>query len=257
MYLTYYWITLLRQQIIQTRGEPPMLTIAILEDNPVHTKRLKSLLSSFLKQDYSLFEFQDSDSFLTFLKKKDTIFDIAFMDIELKGSTGMEAADQASLHYPRMQIIFISQYLKYVSPVYDTRHTYFIYKPELDTYLKPALDKALRAIDRGNKYVLDISWNREIFHIFQRDILYMERTLRTTNIYTTTGCYHTSKKLTELLPLLSDSFVICQRSFVVNLEHLSSYTDSHLILSNGRDIPVSRSHLSAVKEKLNELMLDP
>ncbi|MBM6752140.1 response regulator transcription factor [Mediterraneibacter glycyrrhizinilyticus] len=232
-----------------------MLTIAILEDNPVHSEQLKSLLCSVLEKEYSLFEFQDSAVFLELLKTEEMNFDIAFMDIELENSTGMDAADQASRLCPGLQIIFISQYLKYVSPVYETGHTYFIYKPELKLYLKPALEKALRALDREGKYVLDISWNRETFHIIQKDILYMERTLRTTNIYTSTSCYHTSKKLTELISLLDDSFVLCHRSFVVNLRYLSSYTASHLTLSNGKDIPVSRSHLSAVKEKLNELML--
>lgn len=153
-----------------------------------------------------------------------------------------------------MQIIYTSQYLDYVSPVYDTVHTYFIYKPELETYLQPAVEKALRTLKKIDERILTVSWNREDFHIREKDIIYMERTLRTTTIYTASSQFLTSKKLSDIITDLGENFVMCQRSFIVNLEYVSAYHTSQLFLSNGKTVPVSRSHFKEVRERVEQFL---
>ena len=175
-----------------------MIRIAILEDSPVDMELLKSLLPSAVKPEYSVREFFSAGEFLNTVRQGTAAFDIVFMDIELGDDSGIRTAGQVSSLCPGIQIIFISQYLKYVSPVYETRHTYFIHKSELKQYLAPAVEKAVNEIKHLRERILDISWNREDFHIFEKDIVYLERTLRTTNIYTRGGCFHTSEKLTSL-----------------------------------------------------------
>ena len=234
-----------------------MIRIAILEDNPVDMELLKSLLPSAVKPEYSVREFFSAGEFLNTVRQGTAAFDIVFMDIELGDDSGIRTAGQVSSLCPAIQIIFISQYLKYVSPVYETRHTYFIHKSELKQYLAPAVEKAVNEIKHLRERILDISWNREDFHIFEKDIVYLERTLRTTNIYTRGGCLHTSEKLTSLLSRLGESFVLCQRSFIVNLNFVSAFHSSHLLLSTGKDIPVSRSHLAEVRERLDKFLALP
>ena len=124
-----------------------MIRIAILEDNPVDMELLKSLLPSAVKPEYSVREFFSAGEFLNTVRQGTAAFDIVFMDIELGDDSGIRTAGQVSSLCPGIQIIFISQYLKYVSPVYETRHTYFIHKSELKQYLAPAVEKAVNEIN--------------------------------------------------------------------------------------------------------------
>ena len=82
----------------------------------------------------------------------------------------------------------------------------------------------------------------------------MERTLRTTTIYTASSQFLTSKKLSDIITDLSENFVMCQRSFIVNLEYVSAYHTSPLFLSNGKTVPVSRSHFKEVRERVGQFL---
>ena len=89
------------------------------------------------------------------------------------------------------------------------------------------------------------------FHILEKDIMYLERSLRTTIIYTPLNSYRCSEKFSALLPRLRDTFVQCQQSFVVNLDFVSSFKTSSLCLTNGKEIPISRRYRNSVMQKLN------
>ncbi len=62
-------------------------------------------------------------------------------------------------------------------------HIPFFYKPELKSWLKPAVTQALENIRQLSQQFLQTSWNKEVYTLLQQKILYMERTLRVTNIH--------------------------------------------------------------------------
>lgn len=228
-----------------------MLNIALLEDNPVHLTHLQNTLQTVLPEQANLSSFSDSETFLAEMRKNKEQFDLAIMDIELGENSGIQTAQTAEKINPHLQIIFISQYLDYISPVYEAPHLYFIYKPDLNQYLKPAIEKACTLIHELKTRILDISWNREPFHILEKNIIYMERSRRTTTIYTETNTYHTSEKLIELLPRLKSNFIRCHQSFIVNTDYVSAFHSSCLILSDGNKIPISKQYQKSVMEDLN------
>lgn len=228
-----------------------MLNIAIIEDNPVHMEHLQKLLPGVIEEPIAVSSFSSCSSFVKSLEIDPEPFNLAFMDIELGEESGIRAAEYAAKACPGLQIIYISQYLNYISPVYETKHLYFIYKPDLDKYLKQAVGKALAVIHAQKSQILHVSWNKEKFHILEKDIMYLERTLRTTLIYTPQNSYQCSEKFSALLPRLRDSFIQCQQSFIVNLHFVSSFRNSCLCLTNGKEIPVSRRCRASVMQELN------
>ena len=66
---------------------------------------------------------------------------IIFMDIVLKTRSGIEAA--AKIAPADTAIIFITAYLDKVVDIFEAPHTYFIYKPDLEVRLAPAVEKAM------------------------------------------------------------------------------------------------------------------
>ena len=142
------------------------------------------------------------------------------------------------------------------SPVYETAHTYFIYKPELELYLKPAVQKALQKIEEHSHLILTLSWNKKKTEILQKDICYMERLLRKTAVYTLHDTFYTAEKLSSILAQLSPSFTLCHRSYLINLEQLSAFLPGYLCLKDGRQIPVSRSYIQSVREQFLQIYRD-
>lgn len=233
-----------------------MIHIAICEDIETHANKMKELLTAVLPKNITLTHYTSSKKMLSDIQNSHIIYDLAIMDIELGDASGITLSSRLSEYCPDIQIIFVSQYLKYVSPVYETAHTYFIYKPELELYLKPAVQKALQKIEEHSHLILTLSWNKKKTEILQKDICYMERLLRKTAVYTLHDTFYTAEKLSSILAQLSPSFTLCHRSYLINLEQLSAFLPGYLCLKDGRQIPVSRSYIQSVREQFLQIYRD-
>lgn len=230
-----------------------MIEIVICEDNPIHTKKIQEQIESNIDEPFRIRSFSSAVDFRKGLLSPGLACDILFMDIELGAVSGITLAQEVNARHPGIQIIFISQYLEYVSDVYETDHIFFIHKSYADTYLPIALEKALNKIHTLNTISLRFHWHKENFEILQKDILYMERILRITEIHTNNQIYTTSEKLTELITRLDHSFIITHRSFLINLHSVVSFGKESAYLSSGMTIPISRSRYHEVKKRLTLL----
>ena len=131
-----------------------MISIAICEDEPIHLRMITELIDKNLSEEHKFSEFHSADEFQQYMKLGNQPFDILFMDIELDKESGITLAKEVHSLFPGIQIIFVSQYLDYVSSVYETEHAYFIYKENLAQYIALALDKALKRIHSEEKQYL-------------------------------------------------------------------------------------------------------
>lgn len=233
-----------------------MIQIAIIDDTSIHIKRLKKLIKSYMElhkiSQYKLFSFSNAKDFYENLERN-LKFHIIFMDIDLGQDSGISLASKLPSKLSQAQIIFVSQYLHYVSDVYEVNHCYFIYKDSLDKYLPIALDKAICQIQEDEILYFTFSWNRRSYKIRYQEILYMERIHRTTHIVTTSRIYCTSKTLDAIEKISNEYFLRCHKGFLVNKKHIMEIEKSYLVLDNQKDIPISRSKIHAVQEYLMNL----
>lgn len=234
-----------------------MISIAICEDNSVHTQRLHNMVEPLLNVPYTITAFSSGQKFCHSLEEGENSYDLVFMDIELEADsmTGIQLAQKINSISPHTQIIYTSQYLEYASPVYETKHVYFVHKAQMDQYLEKALDSALKNLEIIRGQYLYFKKRKRQFRIPQSDILYMERILRNTDIYTREEKHSTSDSLKTLMEQLSPSFVLCHRSFVVNLKAVSSFSREKITLFNGQTIPVGRTHYSQIQKSFAKVML--
>ena len=119
----------------------------------------------------------------------------------------------------------------------------------------------LTDIDLGSDNVNGISLAEKINYISPdtqvlcSDILYLERNLRQTTIYTRTGTYTTKERLTALTERMKPDFCLCHNSFAVNLHAVRTYSHKGIILSDNTEIPVSRSYYQQFKDAFAFMML--
>lgn len=234
-----------------------MLKIAICEDSEIFVEIIKKNIETILKVPYELHSYLSGKEFMTALPETRYPYDIVFLDISLGEDTvsGIELGQMINGANPRTQLIFISQYLEYASDVYSTKHTYFIYKNRLNEYLPAALDAALKNLQTNEEQFLTLKIRYSHIRIAVNDILYLERNLRETLIYTKAETYTVRDKLNILQQQLPDFFVCCHRSFLVNLHAVSRLQHAEITLTTGQQIPVSRAHYEDVKKAFSLLML--
>lgn len=234
-----------------------MLKIAICEDNEIFIEIIKTNLETILNVPYKLDSFFSGREFLKAISENACSYDLVFLDIELedKSISGIDLGQMINNRNPQTQLIFISQYLEYASDVYSTKHTYFIYKNRLNEYLPAALDAALKNLQTDKEPFLTVKIKQSHHRIPVNDILFLERNLRETFIYTKSETYTVRDKLNILQQQLPDFFVCCHRSFLVNLHAVSRLQHTEITLTTGQQIPVSRAHYEDVKKSFSLLML--
>ena len=226
------------------------MKLAICEDNPTHYEMINTLLQKSLQVSFEITHFTSGDEFLRTIEMEGCPYSIVLTDIDLgtERINGISLAEKINCISPDTQIIFISQYLQYATAVYETEHAYFIHKQQMEEYLPKAVKAACRKLEKLHTQYLYFSGNSRNYQVLCSDILYLERNLRQTTIYTKTGTYITKEKLTSLTDRLKPDFCLCHNSFAVNLHAVRTYSHKGILLSDNTEIPVSRSYYQQFKD---------
>ena len=231
-----------------------MISIALFEDNPVHQEIIKKLIHTSLTVPHFIYTFSSVREFFTpssTISNNSNNYEIIFMDIELGDDSGIALAQEINKSMPDAQIIYITQHLEYVSSVYESRHIYFINKQYMDTYIPRALEIALEKIQEQNNLYLEFNWSKEHYKIKQKDILYIERVLRTTEIHTAARTFYTSEKISIIHQRLNTSFVLSHRSYIINMNAITNLEKDCAILKGSIKVPISRSHYKDIKRSFH------
>lgn len=223
-----------------------MLNIIILDDLPEQITYIKSIVNK-TNREMNIQTYQEVD---TFLKDLDSFneYTIFILDIVLDKHSGIDLAKVINEYALNPIIIFVSAFLNKATEVYETEHCYFVYKAEIENRLPKAIDKACKVLQEI-KTTLVIHKKDGTIIVPIKDILYLERNKRTTIIQCSNEAITCSQKLDQLLPLLSDSFIQCHRSYIIHLHKVKKYTTTSFTMIDGTSISISRNFYQKTKER--------
>ena len=226
-----------------------MIYTAIVEDNKRDAERLLSFQERY-GQEHKLVQqcqwFSDAEKFL----KSDTRrFDIVFMDIELPGMSGMEAAEKMRQSNPDIILIFITNLAQYVMKGYQVDALDYVLKPIQYPAFDLKFQKALTLCGQTKKteYMV-ISANEGVFRMDAADVQYIEIYQHHIQYGTTKGIYNgygTLKKIEDMLP--QGYFFRCNNHTIAGLNHVQG------ILQNG-DVQVGNRTFEVARTKRKELV---
>lgn len=213
------------------------MKIAICDDELKDLQILKNLISEYdaTNKVLQIYEYSNADEFLN--DCNEIGFDIALLDIEMKGTNGYEAAKLLSIQDKHPLMIFVTNSLKYTLQGYGIVYRYLT-KPLSLRILSEALDSAIREVN-ANRYTFIVDDECHIVGI--NDIYYFEVYNHTTilhTINTTFSIRATLKEVISKLPL--GYFGMPHQSYVVNFSHVNTSSMKAVTLTNGAAIPVSR-----------------
>lgn len=226
-----------------------MLRIAICDDDRFFISHISKLTAAVMKEyKPELREFTGAQGLLSALAEGSFSPDIALIDIQMPDTDGISLAEELNRLAPECRIIYVSSYIDFATEVYDTQHSYYVLKTQLEERLPKALMKAYTDLNTPPSYVL-IKNGVSVTKLPLRSLYYIERSLHKTLLYTAEECYTTSQSPTEFLNSAKGvSFIHCHQSYWVNTAAIQSMGVYSFKLTNGEEVPISRSKKAESKE---------
>lgn len=228
--------------------------IAICDDCDRDTEYLSALVAEWEEASGhgTLVErFPSAEAFLFhYEERKD--FDILLLDVEMGEVNGIELAQRIRLEDSRVQIVFITGFPDFMAEGYEVAALHYLMKPVSREKLCAVLDRAASNLARPGKR-LQVNFDRETCFVPFDEILYIEAQRQFVRIHTEGGDYRMKTSLSEMEASLDEYFFKCQRSFLVNLNHVARIRNQCAVLKNGEEIPISRGMAEKIGKAIIQL----
>lgn len=175
---------------------------------------------------------------------------IMFLDIDMPERSGMDIARRVrELHLDTI-IIFVTNYPQFSLEGYEVRAFRYLLKQEMEQKLPAYFRDALSEISHGEKG-LSFSVNAESYYVPYSDIIYLGSDQRVIYLYTVkplrSGDHFYGKMEDLARELEPEGFLRIQKSYLVNMAHIRKLNYDRVILSNGKELSVSRKGYSQIK----------
>lgn len=230
------------------------LNITILEDNKQDYFILSEAINKWADSAGHVTHVTWINSYESFNRLLPTInSNIFFSDIELdcKNSfTGIDACRKLRDSGYSGIIIFLTAFREYVFEGYDVQAFNYLLKPINQECLNTCLNKFVSLYSSDFYYYHK---GNDVFKIPYYEIIYVEKKGHDAIINTANKMYVERTSLNDMLNHLPDFFIRSHKSYIVNINKISSLRLNELFLLNGKSIPVSRSFLPDIKKKLLEV----
>ncbi len=233
-----------------------MLLIAIVDDDPKDAEHLKECVETYCKTNNHAVMIHVFHDGLDLVRSTEN-HDIVFLDIQMKQLDGLETARFIRKIDKESILIFVTNMAQFAIKGYEVDALDFILKPVSMASIVYVLDKAMKRLDGSSaKAMFSLKTSDGTISLSANDITYVEVFDHNLVYHTTRGEYNVRGKLSDASQKLSpDRFVMCNRSFIVNLRHVSNVTSDYLMIGDTR-ISVSKSHRKELMKRFSSFLGD-
>ena len=222
-----------------------MAKIAVCDDD----SQIRDLMSSYLSS-YDSFIHVDFYSSGEELLDAEISYDILFLDIDMKGITGIDTARKLRAVDKRVKIIYITAYDDFRDYAFGVHAFGYLVKPfdknDILNILKEAQDYSLKE-QLGPK--IRFQAEQGILDLEISEIYYLEYVNRKVHLITQNGIFTLRGPISDFAAQLVEmGFSVPHKSFVVNLSHIRSLKGYDIFLDNGSIIPLSQKKSASFRE---------
>lgn len=217
------------------------MKVLIIDDNQVQSEELATLLDSFFKK-YSFKYEVTIHSDLAYLLENAFTYDLIFLDIEVNGKNGIDAAINLRRLNKDVKLIFVSNFHQYLEAGYKAHADRYFLKPlnKLEFYLE--MEDVLKSYFISDKFIFDRNVSYE--KIYVHDILYIEVLQRKTilHLLNKRPLSSTHTLLWWETELEDAYFTKIHKSYLVNIQNIDSYKNNEILLVNNKSLCISRTY---------------
>lgn len=225
------------------------MKIAICDDERIFTDIFREKLEMTAEKcgiECTVSAFLNGAEMISMLNR----FDAVFLDVDMPGLSGEETAEYIIGLEKTLPIIFVTNHDDFVFSSFRYRPFGFLRKRYIDSELEDIikrLDKYLTEIERCYTF----NSHNKLISVRLNDINYIEVYGHETLVHTANAVLTTSKALSAIEKELSEyGFIRTHKSYIVNTRYIFSVERNSIILSNGENLPVSRTKLTDVKQMM-------
>ncbi|MEL7649851.1 MAG: LytTR family DNA-binding domain-containing protein [Sedimentibacter sp.] len=232
------------------------LKIAVCDDEASTLDRISSLVESKFSEckcNYELSKFTNGKDLI--LSNCEVNYDIIFLDIDMPGTNGIEAAAAIKHGTPNTIIIFITGRDELVFESIKTQPFRFIRKSRLMEEISEAVSEAYKLIERSS-YKLTIKIDNKLYKIDVGVITYIESDKNYITVNTFSGKKFRYKQSISTIEeeLEPYGFIRVHSGYMVNQKYIQRIDGNDVIIRNDSRIPISRAKKQYVQQKLLEYL---
>ncbi len=217
------------------------LNIAICDDDPLILQQMEQYIHTIAEEisdELAVFHFSAGEELVEAIPP---ITDLVFLDIQMGGINGIEAARKLREKSDHLYLVFITSNLEYALEGYSVHAYSFLPKPVSYGMVRRIIREILEKKKAGTPRVLIMKTPSRTEQIRCDRILYVEVYHHDINIVTKDSRSQYRQKLSDVESRLADAgFFRCHKSYLVNFEHIESISPTEVTMTNGAKIPVSK-----------------
>ena len=127
------------------------MTIITADDEPLALEMLTDLVKT-VKPDADVFSFSRPQKIVEWIKTNKA--DVAFLDIRMRGMTGLELAEAIKTKAPETNIIFVTGYDEYALPAMSLHASGYVMKPVSEEKIRKELEHLRFPVKDGSNILL-------------------------------------------------------------------------------------------------------
>lgn len=238
-----------------------MLRIGICDDQTQARDTLRFGLEKVLRDESEqiVYEFSTGASAVRWLKKHPGEIDLLFLDVEMEGMNGMEAASAIREFNKEICLVFVTGYTDYVFDGYKVNALDYVIKPATAERLSEVLMRVREQLSDRHDRTFSFKNSEGTYRLPLSDISYFYSDKRKVNVVCTnspeTYTYSFYGKLDEVEEQLYGAFVRIHQRYLVNPMHVMRIGSENITI-NETCLPISRALKENATVKLAKSMLE-
>lgn len=231
-----------------------MVRVAVVEDEKKERQRIISYLKAFEKErgvEFSITEFSDGIDLADDYKP---VFDVLFMDIEMKHLDGMKTAERIRERDEDVLIFFVTNLAQYAVRGYSVGALDYMLKPVSYAAFAMKLGRAIKILQGRPVQSLVLNQDGDLLRLPYGSIRYVEVADHQLIYHTTQGEYREFRSLKELEMILGKGFCRINHCYLVNLRFVEGTKEEFCLM--GKDqLKVSRAKKKDFLQQLSDFYL--
>ena len=229
-----------------------MLRIAVCDDNRQMLDRVGSILSDYserMNTPVTVDTYLSAIDLLDALRKNN--YDILILDIIMPGFTGIQAAREIRRFNEDLRIIFLTSSREYAVDSYEVDAYYYLLKPVIADTLFPLLNRIVREIEESEPScviytplgIINLPFARiECLEVYNKHLVFHLSDGTQREIRGSLSDY-------ENALLARKEFIKIHRSYILNMDYITSIGAGNIEVYRGKEFPVSRLLVKDIKDQ--------
>lgn len=191
------------------------MRILIVDDEELGLSRLRRMLTTLEYSD--IYEARNAEEALNAIK--DSHFDLALLDINMPGTSGLELGYELRYHQENIAIIFQTAYSEHALEAFDIGASGYLVKPFSIEQLRQSIER-LKIAQESTADLRLMSKNGDNYYLLKPEqIYYVKADLAEVMLRTEKGFSYYAQKISDLEKRLQPyNFVRVHRSYLINID---------------------------------------